>query len=183
MLDAGGRGVVPRQEILSVTLRFARHVETRVLREFRRDLRAERRRRRHALSSAARDAAERAVLGEMDEGEDDTTTTTTTSHGYGSSWDSDDSYDDSDDSSGTSADDRTEAHTSEGVGWRRGDGSTTDAGSEADEKALRLERERRISVVVKGVAQTCVREEHDARFHAPAHAAYRPAGTSARTFF
>ena len=98
MLDAGGRGVVPRHEILSVTLRFARYVETRVLREFRRDLRADRRRRRHALSSAARDAAERAVLGEMDEGEDDTTTTTTTSYGYGRSWDSDDSYDDSDDS-------------------------------------------------------------------------------------
>ena len=181
MLDVGGRGIVSRNEILSVTSRFARYVETRVLREFRRDLRAHRRRRRHALSSAARDAAERAVLaelerdrlGEMDEGEDDATTTT--SYGYGSSWDSDDSYDDSDDSSETSADDRTEARGSEGR-FRRGDGSTTDAGSEADEETLRLERERRISVVVKGVARTCVREEHDARFHAPAHAAYRPAG-------
>ena len=190
MLDAGGRGVVPRHEILSVTLRFARYVETRVLREFRRDLRVDRRRRRHALSSAARDAAERAVLaalerdrlGEMDEGEDDATTTT--SYGYGSSWDSDDETydDDSDDSSGASADDRTEARGSEGRS-RRGDGSTTDAGSEADEETLRLERERRISVVVKGVARTCVREEHDARFHAPAHAAYRPAGDVGSDFW
>ena len=191
MLDVGGRGVVSRNEILSVTSRFARYVETRVLREFRRDLRVDRRRRRHALSSAARDAAERAVLaalerdrlGEMDEGEDDATTTT--SYGYGSSWDSDDSYDDSDDSSETSADDRTSRSSARGSEGRsrRGDGSTTDAGSEADEETLRLERERRISVVVKGVARTCVREEHDARFHAPAHAAYRPAGDVGSDFW
>ena len=186
LLDVGGSGLVSRHEIFSVTWRFARYVETKILREFRRDLRKDRRRRRHALSLAAREAAERAMLEELEELET-TTSETTTSYGYGSSWDSEyDSEYDSESSASTpgraSSDDKNATNPRGGgsVGGgssrgARGDRSTTDAGSEADEAALKLERERRISAVVKGVAQTFVREEHDARFHAPAYAAYRPA--------
>ena len=193
LMDAGGNGVVARAEILAVTWRFARYVETRILREFRRDLRADRRRRRHALSAAARDAAELAMLEAREcerlateSGDDDATTTT--SYGYGrSDSDEDDSEYDED---GSFVDDRrairssADDQTDRGSSRRKasGDGSTTDAGtatdleSEADEEARALDRERHIEAAVKTAAQTFVREEHDARFHAPAHAAYRPAG-------